>query len=292
MNQLYIFLLVLWSAVSSSDAWEEYENTKDIPEPIITVYRQQEDGEVVFVLCKFTSVPGRRYRRQSFKLSVESELNYTMETFSNPSLDSSEMRAYMVTVSPPASFTCVHEVDFYVDVRNVSSQAYNYSVSGVSSLYACFSSFIAVALFIMTAAVIVTNIRSKTKDTDSTAVTDNDHVEAGDGGGNDDGGGDDYGCGDDVVVMVAMMMVMVMVMVAVMMLMVAVMMLMVVMAVMMMLVVVMMVAMMVMMVAMMVMMVAVMMMLAVVKMMMMIGVVLVVMMMVAVMMMIAEWCWR
>ncbi|XP_043102109.1 uncharacterized protein LOC122349997 isoform X2 [Puntigrus tetrazona] len=168
----------------SSDVWEEYENTTDIPEPIITVYRQQEDGEVVFVLCKFTSVPGRRYRRQSFKLSVESELNYTMETFRNPSLDSLEILVYMVTVSPPASFTCVHEVDFYVDVRNVSSQAYNYSVSvsdlhggGVSLLYVCFSSFIAVGLFILIAAVIVTNIRSKTKDTDSTAVTDNDYTE-------------------------------------------------------------------------------------------------------------------
>ncbi|XP_043103278.1 uncharacterized protein LOC122350661 [Puntigrus tetrazona] len=176
------------STAEDFDLWNQDERWElknwNIPEPIITVYRQQEDGEVVFVLCKFTSVPGRTYRRQSFKLSVESELNYTMETFRNPSLDSSEMRVYMITVSPPASFTCVHEVDFYVDVRNVSSQAYNYSVSvsdlhggGVSLLYVCFSSFIAVGLFILIAAVIVTNIRSKTKDTDSTAVTNNDYTE-------------------------------------------------------------------------------------------------------------------
>ncbi|KAF4110390.1 uncharacterized protein LOC131545815 [Onychostoma macrolepis] len=157
----------------------------DVPEPNITVYRQMEDREHVFVLCKFAEMFGMTHRRQSFQLSVESELNYTIEPLEFFPFYYSDLHVYMVTVSPPASFTCVHEIGFDLDVRNLSSQTYNYSGSvsdhheeGASSLYICFSSFIAVGLSIMTAAVIVTNIRSKTKDTNSDAVTDNDYVEA------------------------------------------------------------------------------------------------------------------
>ncbi|KTG45739.1 hypothetical protein cypCar_00032856 [Cyprinus carpio] len=142
----------------------------DVPGPNITVYRQTEDREHVIVLCKF----GMTHRWQSIELSVESELKYTIEQCT---LYYSEMCVFLVTVRPPASFTCVHE--------NLRSQTYNYSGSvsdhpeeGASLLYICFSSFIAVGLFIMTAAVIVINIRSKTKDTNSTAVTNNDYMEA------------------------------------------------------------------------------------------------------------------
>ncbi len=102
----------------------------DVPEPNITVYRQMEDREHVVVLCKFAEMFRMTYRRQSFQLSVESELNYTIEQQQFSSLHSSEMHVYMVTVSPPASFTCVHEIDFYLDVRNLRSQTYNYSESG------------------------------------------------------------------------------------------------------------------------------------------------------------------
>uniref|UniRef100_A0A8C2L218 Uncharacterized protein n=1 Tax=Cyprinus carpio TaxID=7962 RepID=A0A8C2L218_CYPCA len=147
-----------------------YERKFDnVPGPNITVYRQTEDREHVIVLCKF----GMTHRWQSIELSVESELKYTIEQCT---LYYSEMCVFLVTVRPPASFTCVHE--------NLRSQTYNYSGSvsdhpeeGASLSYICFSSFIAVGLFIMTAAVIVINIRSKTKDTNSTAVTDNDYVE-------------------------------------------------------------------------------------------------------------------
>ncbi|KAI2662055.1 hypothetical protein H4Q32_007792 [Labeo rohita] len=102
----------------------------------------------------------------------------TMEKLKCSSSDFLEIRVFMVTVSPPASFTCVHEFNF----RKLRSQTYKYSGSvidhhkeGVSSFYICFSSFVVVGLFIMTAAVIMTNIRSKTKDTNSTAVTNNDY---------------------------------------------------------------------------------------------------------------------
>uniref|UniRef100_A0A671KQG6 Uncharacterized protein n=1 Tax=Sinocyclocheilus anshuiensis TaxID=1608454 RepID=A0A671KQG6_9TELE len=126
-----------------------------------------EDRENVIVLCKFAQMFERRYRFQSFNLSVESELNYTMELLKCSSLDSSEICVFLVTASPPASFTCVHEFDFGLDVRNLRSQTYNYIFDhheeGLSLSYICFSSFIAVGLFIMTAAVIVTHIRSKTK---------------------------------------------------------------------------------------------------------------------------------
>ncbi|XP_042585145.1 uncharacterized protein LOC109078572 isoform X1 [Cyprinus carpio] len=216
MNHLYILLLALWSAFNLANTWgpdehttqdpwqmmseshptfstdiyptvltdeeAKYTNTwrtdvygyerkfDNVPGPNITVYRQTEDREHVIVLCKF----GMTHRWQSIELSVESELKYTIEQCT---LYYSEMCVFLVTVRPPASFTCVHE--------NLRSQTYNYSGSvsdhpeeGASLLYICFSSFIAVGLFIMTAAVIVINIRSKTEDTDSTAVTDNDYMEA------------------------------------------------------------------------------------------------------------------
>ncbi|XP_050973760.1 uncharacterized protein LOC127170052 [Labeo rohita] len=161
------------------DIIREFE-ISEVPEPNITVYRQMEDRENVIVLCKFAEMFGMTFRWRSFDLSVESELNYTMELAECSSSDSSEICVYLVTVSPPASFTCVDEFAFSPDVIDRRSQTYNYSGSGgVSLFYICFFSFIAVGLFIMTAAVIVTNIRSKTKDPiNPTAVTDNDYVEA------------------------------------------------------------------------------------------------------------------
>ncbi|KAK2898237.1 hypothetical protein Q8A67_009655 [Cirrhinus molitorella] len=148
-------------------------SVSDVPEPNITVYRQMEDRESVIVLCRSAKEFVMMYRR-SFDLFVESELNYTVELLEWTLSDSSVMYIFMVTVSPPASFTCVHKFHF----RNLHSQTYNYSGSvldhhegGVSSFYICFSSFIAVGLLIMTAAVIVANIRSKTKDAPVPIIT-------------------------------------------------------------------------------------------------------------------------
>uniref|UniRef100_A0A8C1UBL0 Uncharacterized protein n=1 Tax=Cyprinus carpio TaxID=7962 RepID=A0A8C1UBL0_CYPCA len=137
----------------------------DVSEPNITVYRQIEDREHVIVLCKFAEMFRMTYRWQSFELSVESELDYTIEPVEFFPFYYSEMQVFLVTVRPPASFTCVHEIYSDLDVRNLRSQTYNYNhpEEGASLLYICFSSFIAVGLFIMTAAVIVINIRSKTK---------------------------------------------------------------------------------------------------------------------------------
>ncbi|XP_048066137.1 uncharacterized protein LOC125279951 [Megalobrama amblycephala] len=168
-------------------SWEPvYHNMENITVPNITVYRQMEDREhdSVIVLCMFDRM---RYswQMQFFELSVESELNYTKENL-KCTLDG-EMCVFMVTVSPPASFTCVHEIHSNGEVKNLSSHTYSYKRSvldhhkeGVSLFYICFSSFIAVGLVIMTAAVIVTTIRSKAKDSinHTTTVTDNDYMDA------------------------------------------------------------------------------------------------------------------
>ncbi|XP_067270505.1 uncharacterized protein [Pseudorasbora parva] len=145
----------------------------NITVPNITVYRQMEDRErdSVIVLCMFDQMAAMRYSwwMQSVDLSVESELNYTKEIVQCSSLESRPC-VFMVTVSPPASFTCVHEIHTDEGVKNVSSQTYHYKQSvlyhheeGVSLFYICYSSSIAVGLFIMTVAVIVTSIRSKDK---------------------------------------------------------------------------------------------------------------------------------
>ncbi|XP_067270503.1 uncharacterized protein [Pseudorasbora parva] len=161
----------------------------NITVPNITVYRQMEDRErdSVIVLCMFHQMAAMRYSwwMQTVKLSVESELNYTKEIVQCSSLESRPC-VFMVTVSPPASFTCVHEIHTDEGVKNVSSQTYHYKQSvlyhheeGVSLFYICYSSSIAVGLFIMSVAVIVTSIRSKDKDSiNTTAVTGNDYMDA------------------------------------------------------------------------------------------------------------------
>jgi len=105
----------------------------DVTVPNITVYRQMEDREHdrVIVVCMFDQMFkwGFSWRMVSFKLSVESELNYTTETEDCTSLER-ETCVYMVTVSPPASFTCEHEIYSNGDVKNLRSQTYTYKRSG------------------------------------------------------------------------------------------------------------------------------------------------------------------
>jgi len=124
----------------------------DAPEPNITVYRQMQDREHVVVMCSF----GRRFTKSSFQLSVEGEHNYTLK---DPLCYSNEKCVFDVKVSPPVSFTCVHEINSAVNRR---SETYTDDhEEGVSLFYICFSSSIAVGLVIMTVAVIVTTIRGK-----------------------------------------------------------------------------------------------------------------------------------
>ncbi|KAK7145570.1 hypothetical protein R3I93_013341 [Phoxinus phoxinus] len=118
------------------------------PVPGIAVYGQMQDRERVIVMCSF----GWRYTKSSFQLSVEGEHNYTLK---DPLCYSNEKCVFEVKVSPPVSFTCVHEIN-----SAVNSQSETYT-EGVSLFYICFSSFIAIGLVIMTVAVIVTTIRSK-----------------------------------------------------------------------------------------------------------------------------------
>ncbi|KAK7136294.1 hypothetical protein R3I94_014817 [Phoxinus phoxinus] len=160
---------------------ESLPKISDLPVPNITVYRQMEDRGRVIVLCEFDRTFDMFYLR-SFTLSVESELNYTMETLTSSPV--SDTYVFLVTVSPPASFTCEHEVHSNGEDKNLRSQTYTYVLDhheGVSSFYICFSSFIAVGVVIMTVAVIVTTIRSKAKDSiinPTTTVTDNDYMDA------------------------------------------------------------------------------------------------------------------
>ncbi|XP_026124977.1 uncharacterized protein LOC113107050 isoform X4 [Carassius auratus] len=134
----------------------------EVPVPSITVFRQMEDKERVIVMCSF----GRRLAESSFQLSLKSEYNYDLK---NPRCFSNEECVFDVKVSPPVSFTCVHQIN---SVVNRQSETYTYSLSdfaaephyeGVSSFYIGFFSFIAVGLFIMTAAVIVNTVKSKAK---------------------------------------------------------------------------------------------------------------------------------
>ncbi|KAG1973398.1 hypothetical protein F2P79_000825 [Pimephales promelas] len=162
------------------------ESLENVTVPTITVYQQMEDREHdrVIVVCTFDQMFkwGFSWGMLSFELSVESELNYTIETGDCSYLDRRTC-VYMVTVSPPASFTCEHELYSNGDFINLRSQTYTYKRSdldhheeGASLFYICFSSFIAVGLFIMTVAVIVTTIRNSV--INPTTVTDNDYMDA------------------------------------------------------------------------------------------------------------------
>jgi len=108
-------------------------DVSDVPVPNITVYRQMEEREhdSVIVLCIFDRMLRRRdsWQMQSFELSVESELNYTKEKLKCTSSDR-KMCVFMVTVSPPASFTCVHEIPSNGEVKSLSSETYSYKRSG------------------------------------------------------------------------------------------------------------------------------------------------------------------
>ncbi|XP_042585249.1 uncharacterized protein LOC109102334 isoform X3 [Cyprinus carpio] len=152
----------------------------DVPVPSITVFRQTEDRERVIVMCSF----GRRLTESSFQLSLKSEYNYALK---NPRCFSNDVCVFDVKVSPPVSFTCVHQINYFV---NRQSETYTYSLSdfaadphcldphyeGASSSYIGFFSFIAVGLFIMTAAVTVATIKSKAKGSVNTG-TDNDYTD-------------------------------------------------------------------------------------------------------------------
>lgn len=98
----------------------------DLSVPNITVYRQVEDREHVIVLCESDNTFNTFYS-QSFTLSVESKLEYTIRLTSSPC---SDLCVFLVTVSPPASFTCEHEVHSNGEVKNLSSQTYTYGLSG------------------------------------------------------------------------------------------------------------------------------------------------------------------
>ncbi|XDV49528.1 hypothetical protein PO909_018761 [Leuciscus waleckii] len=189
-------LLVVMSALQKCQTTEEYILNdfagfydmesgyipdKDLSVPKITVYRQVEDREHVIVLCESDMTSNMFF--ESSTLSVESELKYTMKRLTSSLF--SDSCVFLVTVSPPASFTCKREIHSNGESKNLSSQTYTYVLDnheeGVSLFYICFSSFIAVGLFIMTVAVIVTTIRSKAKDSiinPTTTVTDNDYMDA------------------------------------------------------------------------------------------------------------------
>ncbi|XP_073675602.1 uncharacterized protein [Garra rufa] len=153
---------------------------QDVPVPSITVFRQTEDRERVMIVCSF----GRRLTESSFQLSLKSEYNYALKT---PQCFSNDVCVFDVKVSPPVSFTCVHQIN---SVVNRQSETYTYSPSdiaadphcsdhrdeGVSSFYISFFSFIAVGLFIMTAAVIMATIKSKAKGSKNTGA-ENDYID-------------------------------------------------------------------------------------------------------------------
>ncbi|XDV49516.1 hypothetical protein PO909_018751 [Leuciscus waleckii] len=82
-----------------------------------------QDREHVIVMCSF----GWRFTKSSFQLSVAGEHNYTLK---NPLCYSNEKCVFDVKVSPPVSFTCVHEINSAVDIH---SETYTYSPSAQPS---------------------------------------------------------------------------------------------------------------------------------------------------------------
>ncbi|XP_077079504.1 macrophage mannose receptor 1-like isoform X2 [Siphateles boraxobius] len=151
----------LWCATENDFEKEEWGFCHPInaPEPNIRVYGQVQDREHVIVMCSF----GRSFFESYFQLSVEGEHNYTLI---NALCYSDEECVFDVKVSPPVSFTCVHEINSAVNRR---SETYTYSPSdfaedqhekGESLFYIGLFSGIAVGLVIMTVAII---IRSKAK---------------------------------------------------------------------------------------------------------------------------------
>ncbi|XP_043102119.1 uncharacterized protein LOC122350007 isoform X2 [Puntigrus tetrazona] len=152
----------------------------DVPVPNITVFRQMEVRERMIIMCSFR----RRLTESSFQLSLKSEYSYALK---NPLCFLNDVCVFDVKISPPVSFTCIHQIN---SVVNRQSETYTYSQpdfvadhhgldnhEGVSPLYISFFSFIVVGLFIMTAAVIVTTIKNKVKDSTNTGI-DNDYINA------------------------------------------------------------------------------------------------------------------
>ncbi|XP_077079510.1 uncharacterized protein LOC143732379 [Siphateles boraxobius] len=166
-----VLLLVVMFALKKCQEYQDYDEpayySVDTNNAVfdITVYRHMEDRQRVIVVCMFDRMFKWGYTRwiQPFELSVESELNYTKEKVDCTSVETRITCVYMVTVSPPASFTCEREVHSNGDFINMRTQTYTYKRSvldyheeGVSSSCTGFSSFLAVDVFIMTVAVIVT----------------------------------------------------------------------------------------------------------------------------------------
>jgi len=65
-----------------------------------------------------------------FELSVQSELNYTKDKVDCNSVGTRITCVYMVTVSPPASFTCEREVNSNEGFINMRTKTYIYKRSG------------------------------------------------------------------------------------------------------------------------------------------------------------------
>ncbi|XP_058641070.1 uncharacterized protein LOC131545885 [Onychostoma macrolepis] len=137
---------------------------RDAPVPVITVYQQMEDREHVIVMCSF----GRRFIESSFQLSVDYEQNYTLK---NPACITHEVCVFNITVRPPVSLTCIHEIITFGNESYLLSETYVLeNHDGVSSFYIGFFSFVVVGVIVMTAAVIVTIIRSNAQDSNNDYV--------------------------------------------------------------------------------------------------------------------------
>nr|XP_055023259.1 uncharacterized protein LOC129413569 isoform X2 [Misgurnus anguillicaudatus] len=119
--------------------------------PQITVYQQVEDRRSVIVICR----PNRRIKWESCTLTVEDALDYTKEEIQSSRAD---MCVFKVTVSPPASFTCMLRTQrietYYYDGSGNLDSDYNENGSVIGGFLS-----IGICLIIITAGVVVSNIR-------------------------------------------------------------------------------------------------------------------------------------
>ncbi|XP_036433970.1 uncharacterized protein LOC118812968 [Colossoma macropomum] len=144
---------------------EPFYPRRYIPVPTVEVYQQVEGRERVLVVCQF----GTKTSRSSFQLSVtEGKSSYMLY---DPACTVEFVCMFNATVSPPASFSCMHGLNrpdaspaqfsetYFYHPQEVSNQP----VPAVSPFYIGFASLIGVCLIVMVIVMVVTTLRTRHK---------------------------------------------------------------------------------------------------------------------------------
>ncbi|XP_072536908.1 uncharacterized protein [Salminus brasiliensis] len=152
--------------VTKAPHWREpFYPRPYIPDPRVEVYQQVENRENVIVVCQF----GTKTSMSSFHLSVRNgDSSYMLP---DPACTAETTCVFNVTVTPPASFTCVHVVNIYRNLQTLLSGVYTYQPHKgseqldlvASPSYIGFASFIGLGLIILVTVVVVTTLKTRHK---------------------------------------------------------------------------------------------------------------------------------